>query len=73
VKVIGYAGEMFIPTVLSILEGVVGSIGKEAVVSRLSREGKYLSVTVTITAESRDQLESVYREVRKHRDVVFVL
>lgn len=73
VKVFGRASEMFIPTVLSILEGAVGSIEKDAVVSRLSREGKYLAVTVTITAESREQLEKIYRDVRTHHDVVLVL
>jgi putative lipoic acid-binding regulatory protein len=72
-KVIGRTSEIFIPMILSIIGGIAGPIRKESVVSRLSSNGKYLSLTVTIVARDRKQLESIYREVRKHRDVVFVL
>ncbi len=72
-KIIGRAGELFIPTILNLLEGTVGPIAKDAVVSRLSREGRYLSLTVTIMARDREQLETVYRLLSAHKDVVLVL
>jgi putative lipoic acid-binding regulatory protein len=72
-KVIGRAGELFIPTMINILEGVIGPVAKESVSSRLSRDGKYISLTVTFTAHSREQLEAIYAAVRKNPDVVMVL
>jgi len=40
---------------------------------RPSREGKYLSLTVTIEARSREQLDALYRELCDHPSVVMVL
>jgi uncharacterized protein len=72
-KIIGRAGEMFIPTVLNLLEGVAGPVPKEAVTSRLSRDGKYLSMTVTIVVQSREQLEKIDAALKTHPDVVLIL
>lgn len=40
---------------------------------RASREGNYLSVTATITATSREQLDALYRELVAHPLVTMVL
>ena len=40
---------------------------------RPSRKGKYLGITVTIQAQSRDQLDALYRELCGHPAVVMVL
>lgn len=40
---------------------------------RASREGNYLSVTVTINATSREQLDNLYRELTGHAMVTMVL
>lgn len=40
---------------------------------RPSRKGKYLSLTVTINATSREQLDALYRELCDHPSVVMVL
>ena len=41
--------------------------------SRPSREGKYISLTATINATSREQLDALYRELCDHPSVVMVL
>ena len=41
--------------------------------SRASSNGRYLSVTVTVTAESREQLDNVYRTLTASEQVLFVL
>jgi putative lipoic acid-binding regulatory protein len=38
-----------------------------------SREGRFISITVTITAESRAQLDALYRELSGHELVLMVL
>lgn len=40
---------------------------------RPSSKGKYLGITVTIRAESRDQLDALYRDLCGHPAVVMVL
>jgi putative lipoic acid-binding regulatory protein len=40
---------------------------------RASREGNYLSVTATINATSREQLDNLYRELTSHPMVAMVL
>jgi uncharacterized protein len=40
---------------------------------RPSRQGTYLSVTCTIRATSREQLDALYKELCDHPSVVMVL
>jgi uncharacterized protein len=40
---------------------------------RPSRQGKYLSITCTVRAVSREQLDALYRELCDHPSVVMVL
>ena len=39
----------------------------------MSREKKYMSVTATVRAISREQLDALYRELSDHPMVVMVL
>jgi putative lipoic acid-binding regulatory protein len=39
----------------------------------LDTEGKYLSVTATFAAESREQVDAIYRELNGHDLVVMTL
>jgi uncharacterized protein len=41
--------------------------------SRPSSSGKFLSVTATFTASSREQLDALYRELNNHEMVVMTL
>jgi hypothetical protein len=38
-----------------------------------SREGRFISITVTITAESREQLDALYRELSSHELILMAL
>jgi putative lipoic acid-binding regulatory protein len=40
---------------------------------RPSRQGKYLSITCTVRAVSREQLDALYKELCDHPSVVMVL
>ena len=44
-----------------------------AVSSRDSRGGKYLAVTVAVTARSREQLDKIYMDLSAHDKVVMAL
>lgn len=41
--------------------------------SRTSSNGKYLSITITFVAESREQLDGIYKELSGNRRVLMAL
>jgi len=45
----------------------------EALRTTASRGGRFVSVTVTITAESRAQLDAIYADLRAHEQVLAAL
>jgi uncharacterized protein len=51
----------------------VPSLSPDAVSSRPSREGRFTSVTVTVRAESKAQLDAIYRELSGHSGIIMVL
>ena len=58
---------------VSIVEAEVGRLSADAVTTQPSRNGRFLSVTVTVRAESREQLDSLYRRLSSHERVLVVL
>jgi hypothetical protein len=73
IKVIGRMAEGFAQTVLAIVQRHAPDFRADTMEMRPSRAGRYLSVTVTIDARSREQLDALYRELSSHPDVVMVL
>jgi hypothetical protein len=70
-KAIGAGVDDFEALVVSIVRRHAPGI--DAVASRPSAGGKYLGVTVTFVAESREQLDALYRELSAHPRVVMLL
>jgi putative lipoic acid-binding regulatory protein len=50
----------------------VPDVDKGSVTSRLSNRDKYLSVTITFTAESQAQLDAIYQELTDSGRVVML-
>jgi putative lipoic acid-binding regulatory protein len=48
-------------------------LAEAAVTTRLSRGGRYVSVTVTIEALSQAQLDGIYRDLSGHERVMMAL
>ena len=73
IKAMGLATDDFDALVVGIIRRHVPDLGEGAVKSRASSNGKYVSVTVTITAESKDQLDRIYVDLTRHERVMTVL
>ncbi len=73
IKAMGLAADDFDALVVGIIRRHVPDLGEGAVKSRASSNGKYVSVTVTITAESKDQLDRIYVDLTRHERVMTVL
>ncbi len=56
--------------VVAIIRKHVDDLGEGATRERLSRGGKYTSVTVTVRATSRAQLDAIYQDLSDCDDVL---
>ena len=73
IKAMGHATGNFEITVLEIVRRHAPELTEEAFKSRPSSSGKYLSVTVTIRAESRQQLDAIYMDLTACEHVIMAL
>jgi len=73
IKVMGNNSANFENEIVMIIRRHIPQLGEAAIKSRPSKTGKYLSVTVTFIAESKAQLDDLYREVNAHPEVRMVL
>ena len=73
IKVMGMASDDFDTMVVEIIKKYVTELPKDAVKSRLSQEGNYMAVTVTMEAESRQQLDNIYLDLTEHKKVLMAL
>lgn len=72
-KAIGSEPDDFEIFVVEIVRKHVPDMSGHAVNSRLSGGGKFLAVTVTFTAHSREQLNAIYEELSSHKRVKFLI
>lgn len=63
IKVMGRDSESFRTLTLAIIERHAGPMTPDRISERMSREGKFLALTYTITAESRAQLDRIYQDL----------
>jgi len=73
IKVMGRREDGFAQSVSEIVQRHAGDFDPGTLEMRPSRNGRYLSLTVTIQARSKDQLDALYSELSKHPMVMMVL
>jgi putative lipoic acid-binding regulatory protein len=73
IKVMGLCAEGYAQAVLEVVLRHAPDFDPTSMEMRPSKAGKYLSLTVTITARSREQLDALYRDLSGHPMVKMVL
>ena len=73
VKAMGLACDELEIAVLEIINRHVEDLGVDAMRLKSSKNGKYLSITVTVTARSKQQLDSIYMELTACEHVTMAL
>ncbi len=73
IKVMGLKVDGMVHAVTSIAEQFDPTFDATTVELRESTGGKYLGVTITVTATSREQLDELYRTLTSHPMVKVVL
>jgi putative lipoic acid-binding regulatory protein len=73
IKVMGTQAEGFVDAIVAVARHFDPAFDAATVETRPSRGGKYLGVTITVTATSREQLDELYRTLSTHPMVKVVL
>lgn len=73
IKMMGRDTPEFRAAARVLIENHVGPITDEAIKVNLSGKGNFVSVTITVTATSQQQLDDIYRDVSAHDDVLMAL
>jgi hypothetical protein len=73
IKIMGERRDDFAQTIVAIVLRHAPDFRPETVEMRVSAKGNYLSLTCTVRATSKAQLDALYREVTAHPWVKMVL
>lgn len=63
IKAMGLSCDEFEIAVLEIINRHVDDLAENALRIKPSKNGKYTSITITITARSKDQLDAIYMDL----------
>jgi putative lipoic acid-binding regulatory protein len=73
IKIMGETREDFAEAIVALVQQHAPDFDAAKVEMRASSGGKYISLTCTVTATSRDQLDNLYRALTAHPWVKVVL
>ena len=73
IKILGHTRAGFAQAILEVVRRHAPDFDGATMEMKTSKHGKYLSVTCTIRANSREQLDGLYRELCDHPLVTMVL
>ena len=73
IKIMGRRHDDFAQTISAVVQGHAPDFEPATLEMRPSRDGNYLSLTATINATSREQLDALYRALSSHPMVKIVL
>lgn len=73
IKAFGVASDEFEATVITIIRKHIPDLRENALKTRLSKDGKYLAITITLNVESREQLDNIYRDLSSNPLVLMAL
>ena len=73
VKVLGRNEEGFRAAAGSIVRAHYADLAVDRISEQLSKNGSFLSLTFNVPAQSRDQIEALYRELTSSDEILMVL
>jgi len=73
VKAMGKTGDALEVAVIEIINRHVNDLAEGAITFNSSKGGKYTSITITINAQSKAQLDAIYMDLTAHELVLYAL
>lgn len=73
IKIMGRCDCELESLVVEIINRHVDDLSENAVKTRSSGQGNFISITITVTARSREQLDNIYLELTAREEVLMAL
>ncbi len=73
IKMMGRDQPEFREAAVALVEQHVGKISSKAIRTAFSRNGNFLSITITIKAKSQQQLDDIYHDLTEHDEILVAL
>lgn len=73
IKIMGRDQPQFREAAVALIEQHAGEIPDDAIRTINSREGNFLSITITIKAKSQQQLDDIYRDLSENDEILVAL
>lgn len=73
IKMMGREGADFRRIAVELVAKHVGTIADDSIQFSSSRRRNFLAITITIVAESQQQLDDIYRDLSSHDEIVVAL
>jgi putative lipoic acid-binding regulatory protein len=73
IKIMGRRQPRLVQSIVEVVQRHAPDFDASTVEMRTSKKNNYLSVTCTVCATSREQLDALYRDLCDHPSVVMVL
>lgn len=73
IKMMGRDSPEFRALARALVEQHTGALANSALQAAVSRNGRFVSITATITATSQKQLDDIYYALTAHEDVLMAL
>ena len=73
IKIMGRDTAEFHVIARALVEKHTGPLPDKSIRRSLSSKGRFVSITITVNAQSQEQLDAIYREVSGHDDVLVAL
>ena len=73
IKMMGRDQPGFRRIAVELVEAHAGKIPADSISTSASSKGNFVSITVTITAESQEQLDNIYRALTAHEEILVAL
>jgi uncharacterized protein len=73
IKIMGRDHPEFRKAAVDLVELHAGEIPQDAIRTALSRNGNFLSITITIKAKNQEQLDDIYHALSEHDEILVAL
>ena len=73
IKVMGPAGFDFEAKIIALVRKHAADLSETAIATRLSKDGTYQAITITIHAISKEQLDTIYKDLNADKEVLMTL
>jgi uncharacterized protein len=73
IKIIGINSPRLEEAVVQVMNALIENLNKTDMKRRESAQGKYSSITLSIVAQSREQIELIYKELNARDEIIMVL